>query len=100
MDVLKRLQNWYDSQCDGDWEHLYGVSIENLDNPGWMVTIDLIETDLKDKDFNEILEERTESNWIDCRVEENKFTGMGGTFNLTEILEVFLNWAEVRIGAV
>ena len=94
MSVLERLQNWYDSQCNGDWEHLYGVFIENLDNPGWMVTIDLIETELEDKNFDEILDERTESNWLDCRVEEKKFRGMGGSFNLIEILEIFLIWAE------
>ena len=27
MDPLKRLQDWYISQCDGDWEHTYGISI-------------------------------------------------------------------------
>jgi hypothetical protein len=33
-DLLKRLQDWYVSQCDGGWEHTYGISIDTLDNPG------------------------------------------------------------------
>lgn len=33
MDILKWLENWYSSNCDGDWEHLYGITIRTLDNP-------------------------------------------------------------------
>ena len=32
--MLEWLMNWYESNCDGDWEHSYGVKIESLDNPG------------------------------------------------------------------
>jgi|GEM_PF-3181522 len=39
MNVFTELTNWYQNQCDGDWEHKYGVSIETLDNPGWIVKI-------------------------------------------------------------
>ena len=35
------LERWYQAQCDGDWEHHSGVTIETLDNPGWLVKIDL-----------------------------------------------------------
>jgi len=37
---LTELQAWYVVQCDGDWEHTYGVKIETLDNPGWMLRVD------------------------------------------------------------
>ncbi|MFE2849501.1 Imm53 family immunity protein, partial [Streptomyces scopuliridis] len=33
--LLDWLQNWYTQQCDGDWEHEWGVKIATLDNPGW-----------------------------------------------------------------
>ncbi|MET9563851.1 Imm53 family immunity protein [Streptomyces tauricus] len=33
------MQNWYAQQCDGDWEHEWGVEIAMLDNPGWNVSI-------------------------------------------------------------
>lgn len=33
--IFEWLQKWYKSQCDGDWEHEYGIKIETVDNPGW-----------------------------------------------------------------
>ncbi|MFE4959105.1 Imm53 family immunity protein [Streptomyces sp. NPDC056653] len=32
--LLDWLQNRYAQQCDGDWEHEWGVKIATLDNPG------------------------------------------------------------------
>ena len=46
--MLERLQRWYLYRCDGDWEHSFGITIETLDNPGWMVTIDLQDTEWQD----------------------------------------------------
>ena len=42
MDELQLLQEWYVAQCDGDWEHSYGVKIDTLDNPGWSLKVDLV----------------------------------------------------------
>ena len=33
--------NWYKTNCDGDWEHSYGITLQTLDNPGWHLTVDL-----------------------------------------------------------
>ncbi|UCH44768.1 MAG: hypothetical protein JSV11_10785 [Nitrospiraceae bacterium] len=41
MNNFDRLNRWYINQCNGDWEHQYGIVIETLDNPGWRVKIDL-----------------------------------------------------------
>ena len=31
--LLKWLDDWYESNCDGDWEHSYSVKIEgNVSN--------------------------------------------------------------------
>lgn len=38
------LSSWYRKECNGDWEHTYGISIQTLDNPGWSVRIDLLDT--------------------------------------------------------
>ncbi|MEU4549059.1 Imm53 family immunity protein [Nonomuraea dietziae] len=43
---LTSLQSWYASCCDDDWEHSYGVTIGTLDNPGWCMKIDLVDTSL------------------------------------------------------
>jgi len=93
-DNLLWLINWYSRQCDGDWEHSFGLEINNLDNPGWRITISIQETELKDKEFQEICIERTEEDWIFCKVENRIFDGACGTFNLKEMLESFRSWAE------
>jgi len=49
MKALSLLEKWYSAQCDGDWEHQYGVSIGTLDNPGWTLEIDLRGTDSEDR---------------------------------------------------
>jgi hypothetical protein len=94
-DVLTWLQDWYSSNCNGDWEHFYGIKIGNIDNPGWTVSIDLQETSLEDVTFQEVVIDRSDHDWIDCKVEGNKFIAAGGSSNLTEILEVFKAWAIV-----
>ncbi|MFJ5673999.1 Imm53 family immunity protein [Streptomyces sp. NPDC093097] len=40
LDPLSSLTAWYTCQCDGDWEHEYGIRIETLGNPGWSVEIE------------------------------------------------------------
>lgn len=42
--VIKWLQDWYFENCNGDWEHTYGITIETLDNPGWQLKICLEDT--------------------------------------------------------
>ncbi|RME42675.1 MAG: rhodanese-related sulfurtransferase [Deltaproteobacteria bacterium] len=96
--TLERIERWYALHCNGDWEHQYGVRIDTIDNPGWQCVIDLADTSLEDKFFAEIKQERTELDWIHCRVREQKFEGFGGPTNLGEILDVFLDWAEMYEG--
>lgn len=96
MDILKWIQNWYLENCDGDWEHCYGVNISTLDNPGWTIDIDLTDTNLEGQKFEVIDIERSESDWIYCNVSDNTFHGNGGPNNLEEILMIFQSWvAEV-----
>ncbi len=92
MDVLHDLCKWYAAQCDGDWEHSYGIRISTLDNPGWSVTVDLRGTALEDRPFDVVNVERGERDWMYCWVEEGRFEGRGGPHNLADILEVFRTW--------
>ena len=92
MNALQELQQWYWSQCNGDWEHCYGVKIGTLDNPGWSVTIELTDTELADRPFTEIQQLEHETDWILCGIRDGKFEGRGGPFMLEEILKVFLAW--------
>jgi hypothetical protein len=94
MDLLSLLQSWYLAQCDGDWEHQYGVSLTTLDNPGWRLKIDLWGTDLEDRTLDRITIERTEKNWISYWVEKNEFQAAMGPQNLVEAIGVFLRWCK------
>ncbi len=97
IDVLSQLQQWYARQCDGDWEHQYGVKADTLDNPGWSVTIDLAGTDLEDRPFEPLehgLEDDSSTDWHSVSVKENKFEGRGDPSKLAFMLRTFLDWAE------
>jgi hypothetical protein len=92
--VLAELQAWYLSNCDGYWEHECGVQIETLDNPGWSVQINLLETELAGKSFDRLDIERSDDDWLTSWVEENTFNGACGPENLEELLRVFLVWSK------
>jgi hypothetical protein len=100
MSTLDRLQGWYTRQCNGDWEHAWGIRIESCDNPGWWVKINLVGTSLLDRQFKVIAEGvdaqyyPTGSRWLCCRVEDAVWHGAGDETKLERILEEFLAWAE------
>jgi len=86
---VTRIQNWYRSQCDGDWEHSYGLTIETLDNPGWQVTIDLADTPWAAVRVPLEVIERTDRDWVHLEVTAAKFKAAGGPGNLEELIELF-----------
>jgi hypothetical protein len=92
--VLRDLQEWYNAQCDGDWEHGAGITIATLDNPGWAITINLAGTLLEEKAFVPVSVDESPRSWMRCRVEDTAFLGYGDPGRLEEILTVFLNWAK------
>ena len=94
MEVLNWLQKWYISNCDGYWEHLYGVKIDTLDNPGWIVKIDLMDTPIEQKEFDKVTKYISDDNWIHCMVKDGVFDGGGDSNKLEEILLIFKNWVE------
>lgn len=89
MDTLKILEDWYAMQCNGDWEHTYGIIIETLDNPGWSLRVDLAGTEIAESDFEEISIERSEVDWFHCWKADSSFHGVGGYRNLQEIIKAF-----------
>ena len=91
-DPLRALEDWYGSVCNGDWEHTYGVKIGTLDNPGWTVDIDLLETPLAGAQLDRIVIDRTDDDWVQYWVEDGVFKGCGGVRNLSEILRWFGEW--------
>jgi hypothetical protein len=95
MTPLQRLAQWYSRQCNGDWEHTYGFSIDTLDNPGLSLTVDLCETQLESVPFEEKKEhyESSDRRMI-CRRTKDKFEAHGAPSKLEDMIEEFLGWAE------
>ena len=60
MNTLQRLEQFYRMNCNGDWEHQYGVRISTLDNPGWRISISLEGTRAQGKIFPPVVLERSE----------------------------------------
>jgi len=100
MTTIERIQEWYGRQCNGDWEHAYGVKIDTLDNPGWWVKIQLTGTDLEGKTFEAIQNglrsdgHPSERDWICCSVKDNVFDAAGDPNKLEPILRLFLDWKD------
>ncbi len=104
MNTLARLQAWYSRQCNGEWEHSSGISIQSCDNPGWWIRIDLAGTALHACAFAEIAEGvdadrfAVAPGWLSCHVENGTWHGAGDAGKLERILEIFLAWAEENGG--
>lgn len=52
---LARLSAWYAAQCDGEWEHGFGIDIATLDLRG---------TNFEQKTFAEIIANNGDNNWL------------------------------------
>jgi len=92
-DLLERIEAWYASQCDEEWEHRWGVQIETLDNPGWIVRVDLTGTPLEDASFDRSENMDSADAWLECRTQDGQWVGAGGPGMLRRILAEFLAWA-------
>ncbi len=93
-DALQDLQRWYLAQCDSDWAHSFGVKIDTLDNPGWSLHVDLSGTPLAERFFQPVSRPDHPSEWLHCKRTDTQFQGAGGPLMLTELIRVFLSWAE------
>lgn len=94
MENLTWLMRWFESRCDGSWESDFGVTIETVNNPGWMVRIDLDGTGLDPSSFRPLAEQRSGHDWVECKVVDGMFYAGAGVNNLDEVLGVFRAWVE------
>ena len=101
-DHLAWLTRWYAAQCDGDWEHTYGVAIQTLDNPGWLLKVDLADTDLAGKPFETVAVNMDASDgdpaasWHHCKVAGEQFVAAGGANDLMTLFGIFRAWVETQ----
>ena len=92
-DALAALQAWYADRCDGEWEHAYGVKLETLDNPGWRLVVDLVDTDVAGRPFDRVERFRDDADWVVAYRDEARWNGACGALQLGEMLGLFVAWA-------
>ncbi|SFF30464.1 Immunity protein 53 [Actinacidiphila alni] len=90
-DALVRLQDWYASNCDGDWEHSAGVRIESLDNPGWMIRLDTTGTVWEGRTLDRVVVGTSEDNWLHYWADGNSIQAACGPHLLEEALQTVLD---------
>ncbi|EMO23578.1 hypothetical protein LEP1GSC168_0880 [Leptospira santarosai str. HAI134] len=54
---------WYQFQCDGDWEHEYGIEINTNGDRGWQVKIEVNFTELDGVVINHTLIQQGLNDW-------------------------------------
>ena len=95
-DNLEWLEDWYQRQCDGDWEHTQGIRLESLRRRGWRLTISLEGTSAENIAPNRLNFGTSGEEWIDCSICEARFEGAGDPRRLEQIIGVFRKWVEDR----
>lgn len=102
-DALGALSAWYAGQCDGEWEHRYGLHLGTLDNPGWQLDVDLADTAVAARPFDRVERFRDDADWVVAYRDERQWHGACGALNLTELIARFVAWAtgpEPEVGPV
>lgn len=94
MNNLQWLQEWLLQNCNMDSsDHDYDISIETIDNPGWIISIQLQDTILENQVFEKVVIQReVEDDWLQCKVEYKVFKAGCGPRNLEEVISIFKSW--------
>lgn len=89
MEIVKWLENWFKSNCDGDWEHDNPLIIQSTSNPGWSIKISLNDTPLESLDIDCPLTENSEEDWYFYFIKNGMFSAAGDPTKLLFLLELF-----------
>ena len=69
-------------------EHEHGITIQLLDNPGWDITIDLVNYESLLEDIPYILLEK-DAEWLGCKLNSSYLNIAGDIRKLSVILKMF-----------
>jgi len=103
MQVWSELLEWWQKQCDGEWEREFGLTVQSMADPGWIVKVDLAYTNYNLTKFKPVSTKSSDADWMECKIEQAgvwspdaefcHFVGMGGSNNLENIIRYFLDHA-------
>jgi hypothetical protein len=96
VEPLGFLADWYAAQCDGDWEHAYGIRITTLDNPGWAVDIDIEGTGLEGAELERRETDADADHWLQTWSDGHIFHARCGPTALATALGRFQEFADQK----
>lgn len=94
MEILKWIENWFSSNCDGEWEHENQIIIQATSNPGWHITIDLNGIYSHSRNIEPKLTEVNDDDWYGIKIENGVFTAAGDPSKLEFLLNKFKHFIE------
>lgn len=94
--ILVWIQNWFLSNCDGNWEHENIINIQTLDNPGWDISIDLNYTGLEQLTIESGLIENAEDDWYTYEIKNAVYSAAGDPNKLEFLLLKFKEIVEAN----
>ncbi|WP_299102714.1 immunity 53 family protein [uncultured Winogradskyella sp.] len=94
MEILEWIQDWFQSNCDGDWEHGDAIQITTLDNPGWDVEIDISKTSIANLEIKWVLNENGKQDWYGVKIQNQRFRAAGDASKLIYLLNLFREMIE------
>jgi hypothetical protein len=94
MEILDWIQNWFQENCDGEWEQGSVIQITTLEDPGWEVEIDISTTSITNLELDWILNEVGTHDWYGVKIENQKFSASGDAGKLEFLLNLFREMIE------
>lgn len=94
MEILDWIQNWFQENCDGEWEQGSGIQITTLEDPGWEIEIDISTTSIANLEVDWILNEVGTHDWYGVKIENQKFSASGDAGKLEFLLNLFREMIE------
>ena len=88
MESMQWLMNWFNQNCDGDWEHNNSISISTLDNPGWSFKVNLTDTDDEGKELS-IKMFNNDKDWYQIDCDGDTFDAVGDPSKLLLLIDCF-----------
>lgn len=89
IEIFDWLAKWFESECDGDWEHENQIKIQTLDNPGWDIEIDLRNTSLENLSIINDTVQLSLNDWYYYEINNQKFKAGGDLNKLIFLISKF-----------
>jgi len=89
VEITKWIEDWFFNQLNDEWEHGFGIEIRTLDNPGWSIKVDLVDTPFENISMESLYVENSEDDWYSIEVNEGVYKGYGDALKLDFLLRNF-----------